>query len=37
MAKVIEFYIPKSFKKAERPGEKRGQLIEFSPAPKKSA
>ena len=37
MAKVIEFYIPKRFKKSERPAEKRGQLIEFSPPPKKSA
>jgi hypothetical protein len=38
MAKVIEFYIPKSFRKDERRSERdeRGRVIEFS-LPKKSA
>jgi hypothetical protein len=39
MAKVIEFYIPKDFRKKTQPSasEKLGQLIEFSLPPKKSA
>jgi hypothetical protein len=39
MAKVIEFYIPKDFRKKTQPAasEKVGQLIEFSLPPKKSA
>jgi hypothetical protein len=38
MAKVIEFYIPKNFRKDERRSERdeRGRVIEFS-LPKKSA
>jgi hypothetical protein len=40
MAKVIEFYVPKDFRKKAQPSvseEKLGQLIEFAPQPKKSA
>jgi hypothetical protein len=39
MAKVIEFYIPKDFRRNERTiaPDKRGQVIEFAPRPKKSA
>jgi hypothetical protein len=39
MARLIEFYIPKDFRKSARqtPPEKRGQLIEFASRPKKSA
>jgi hypothetical protein len=40
MAKVIEFYVPKDFRKKAEPSvseEKLGQLIEFAPLPKKSA
>jgi len=39
MAKVIEFYIPKDFRKdAQRDtGAERGRVIEFSLPPKKSA
>jgi hypothetical protein len=36
MAKVIEFYIPKDFRKKVKPAEKRGELIEFH-VPRKSA
>lgn len=38
MAKVIEFYVPKTFRKDERRSERdeRGRVIEFS-VPKKSA
>jgi hypothetical protein len=38
MAKVIEFYIPKNFRKDERRStrDERGRVIEFS-LPKKSA
>lgn len=36
MAKVIEFYIPKDFRRNTKPGERRGELIEFH-LPKKSA
>ncbi len=39
MAKIIEFYIPKDFRKGARwvAAEQRGQVIEFSVPPKKSA
>ncbi len=39
MAKVIEFYIPKDFRKNARQiaSQKRGQLIEFVSRPKKTA
>jgi hypothetical protein len=39
MAKVIEFYIPKDFRRNGKwtPAENRGQVIEFAPRPKKSA
>jgi hypothetical protein len=38
MAKIIEFYIPTNFRKAEKVTAKtRGQLIEFASARKKSA
>jgi hypothetical protein len=39
MAKIIEFYIPKDFRKGARwvSAEKRGQVIEFCVPPKKSA
>ncbi len=38
MAKVIEFYIPKNFRKASLSTEgQRGQVIEFAPRRKKSA
>jgi len=38
MAKVIEFYIPKDFRKdAQRRTGERGRVIEFSLPPKKSA
>jgi hypothetical protein len=38
MAKIIEFYIPSNFRKAEKVTTKtRGQVIEFVSARKKSA
>jgi hypothetical protein len=39
MAKLIEFHIPKDFRRIERivTPDKRGQVIEFTPRPKKSA
>jgi hypothetical protein len=39
MAKIIEFYIPKDFRKSARwmPAERRGRVIEFTLPPKKSA
>jgi hypothetical protein len=39
MAKVIEFYIPKDFRKSARQTapKNRGQLIEFASRPKKTA
>ncbi len=39
MAKIIEFYVPKDFRKGARwvPAEKRGQVIEFYLPSKKSA
>jgi hypothetical protein len=39
MAKIIEFHIPKDFRKGARwvSSDKRGQVIEFTPRPKKSA
>jgi hypothetical protein len=39
MAKIIEFYIPNSFRKKRPwiPAEERGKLIEFPAAEKKSA
>ena len=40
MAKVIEFYIPRTFRKAAKWGaqpDKRGKLIEFRVPEKKSA
>jgi hypothetical protein len=38
MAKIIEFYIPSNFRKAEKQATKtRGQVIEFAPRRKKSA
>jgi len=39
MAKIIEFYVPKDFRKGARwvVAEKRGQVIEFCVPPKKSA
>jgi hypothetical protein len=38
MAKVIEFYIPKSFRKPLKwPPEQRGKIIEFCAQIKKSA
>jgi hypothetical protein len=36
MAKIIEFYIPKNFRKDAKPAKTRGELIEFH-VPKKSA
>jgi hypothetical protein len=29
MAKIIEFYVPKDFRRKANPAEKRGELIEF--------
>ena len=39
MAKVIEFYIPKDFRPSAKwvPAENRGQVIEFTSRPKKTA
>jgi len=39
VAKVIEFYMPTSFRKRVRwiPPEQRGRLIEFCPSQKKTA
>jgi len=39
MAKVIEFYIPKSFRKSFKwvPEPQRGKILEFCPQTKKSA
>jgi hypothetical protein len=40
MAKIIEFYVPNSFKKKATkwaPAPQRGKIIEFSSATKKSA
>ena len=39
MAKIIEFYIPKEFRKSAKwvPVEQCGQVIEFTLPPKKSA
>lgn len=39
VAKVIEFYIPSSFRKKEKwvPAHKRGKILEFSVEAKKSA
>ncbi|MCU1301824.1 MAG: hypothetical protein JWQ87_2108 [Candidatus Sulfotelmatobacter sp.] len=39
MAKVIEFYIPQSFRKVAKwlPPDKRGKLLEFPLAVRKSA
>jgi hypothetical protein len=39
MAKLIEFYIPKDFRKRARQAasKKRGQVIEFASPPKKTA
>jgi hypothetical protein len=39
MAKLIEFYIPKDFRKGARwvSHDKRGQVIEFTPRPTKTA
>jgi hypothetical protein len=39
VAKIIEFYIPSSFRKNGKwiPLEQRGKIIEFPPATKKSA
>jgi hypothetical protein len=39
MAKIIEFYIPKDFRKSalQVAPENRGQLIEFASRPKKTA
>jgi hypothetical protein len=39
VAKIIEFYIPSSFRKNGKwiPPEQRGKIIEFPPATKKSA
>jgi hypothetical protein len=39
MAKLIEFYIPKDFRKRARQAasKERGQVIEFTPPPKKTA
>ena len=39
MAKIIEFYIPKDFRKSglQIASEKRGQVIEFASRPKKTA
>jgi hypothetical protein len=36
MAKIIEFHIPKDFRRNTKPIEKRGELIEFR-LPRKSA
>jgi len=36
MAKIIEFYVPKDFRRAAKPSEKRGEIIEFR-LPRKSA
>lgn len=36
MAKIIEFYVPKDFRKKTIAAEKRGEVIEFR-LPKKSA
>jgi len=39
MAKVIEFYMPKTFRKPTKrvPAEDRGKIIEFRPQTRKSA
>jgi hypothetical protein len=39
MAKIIEFYIPKDFRKSalQIASEKQGQVIEFASRPKKTA
>ena len=39
MAKVIEFYIPRSFHKSSKwfPAGQQGKLLEFSPPTRKSA
>jgi len=39
VAKVIEFYIPKNFRKSSKwvSAEQRGKIIEFAPPLKKSA
>ena len=39
MAKIIEFYIPQSFRKVSKwlPENERGKLLEFSVAVRKSA
>jgi len=39
MAKVIEFYVPNSFRKCMKwiPSEQRGKVIEFCPSKKKTA
>jgi len=39
MAKIIEFYIPQSFRKVSKwlPANERGKLLEFSVAFRKSA
>lgn len=39
MAKIIEFYIPSSFRKNDKwiSPQNRGRIIEFSPQTKKSA
>jgi hypothetical protein len=39
MAKVIEFYIPRSFRKSSKwfPAGQQGKLLEFSPPARKSA
>jgi uncharacterized protein YbgA (DUF1722 family) len=36
MAKIIEFYIPRDFRRKTKPAESRGQVIEFH-VPRKSA
>jgi hypothetical protein len=36
VAKIIEFYIPKDFRRKAKPAENRGQVIEFY-VPRKSA
>jgi hypothetical protein len=37
MAKIIEFYIPTNFRKAEQTGREKGQVIEFARPGKKTA
>jgi len=39
MAKVIEFYIPRSFRKSSKwfPAGQQAKLLEFSPSARKSA